>query len=205
MRAPKGTPAPRRQPKTAHATFTVDAILVSVERILERDGPTALTTNRIADVAGVSIGTIYQYFPNKDALVGALQDKYAEDTLSRVQSALADTETLPMNLVVARVAEALLSAHRAQRPIHRWLIDWRTAAGCQERYRDALDRQVELVSDFLARRPDVTMTDHRAAAFILVHAIEGIIEAVSERESTIDVVSIAMQAIRMITVFVAAG
>jgi AcrR family transcriptional regulator len=202
MRLPKATPAPRRLPKTRHATITVDAILLSVERILEQDGPTALTTNRIADVAGVSIGTLYQYFPNKEALVGALQDKYAEDTLGRVRDALAGGEHLPINLVIARVAEAVLSAQQAQRPIHRWLIDWRTAAGCQERYRIALDQHVDVVADFLARRPDVSLSDHRAAAFVLVHAIEGIIEAASEREQ-VDTIAIAMHAIRMITLFVA--
>jgi AcrR family transcriptional regulator len=199
---PKATPAPRRQPKTRHAELTVDAILISVARILEQDGPTALTTNRIADVAGVSIGTLYQYFPNKESLVGALQDKYAADTLTRVRDVLADAAELPMNLVIARVAEAVLSAQQAQRPIHRWLIDWRTVTGCQERYRIALDQQVELVADFFTRRPDIKFQDHHAAAFALVHAIEGIIEAVSERSSEVDAVAIAMQTIRMVTLFV---
>ncbi len=200
MRMPKATPAPRRHPKTRYAEITVNAILVSVERILEREGPVALTTNRIADVAGVSIGTIYQYFPNKEALVGALQDKYAEDTLGRVRDALAGAEALPLNIVIARVAESVLSAQRAQRPIHRELIDWRTAAGGQERYRRALDQHVELVADFLALRPDVRVVDHRAAAFVLVHAIEGIIEAVAER-AELDTLAITMHAIRMVTLF----
>lgn len=201
MRLPKATPAPRRLPKTRHAAVTIDAILLSVERILEREGPTALTTNRIADIAGVSIGTLYQYFPNKEALVGALQDKYAEDTLGRVRGALVECERMPMNVVIARVAEAVLSAQRTQRPIHRWLIDWRTAAGCQERYRVALDRHVELVAEFLARRPDVALADSRAAAFVLVHAIEGIIEAVTEREQ-VDTLAIATNAIHLISRFV---
>jgi AcrR family transcriptional regulator len=204
MRMPKATPAPRRLPRSRHAAITVDAILISVERILEQDGPAALTTNRIADVAGVSIGTLYQYFPNKEALVGALQDKYAEDTLGRVRAALAGADQLPINIVIARVAEAVLSAQRAQRPIHRWLIDWRTLAGCQERYRQALDAHVDLVADFLARRPDVSIADHRAAAFVLVHAIEGIIEAVTERTHELDGLAIAMHTIRMVTLFVAA-
>lgn len=201
MRMPKGTPAPRRQPRSRHAAITVDAILISVERILEQDGPSALTTNRIAEVAGVSIGSLYQYFPNKEALVGALQDRYADDTLSRVRSVLAEAEQLPINVVIARAAEAVLSAKREQRPIHRWLNEWRAVTGSHERYRRALDEHVELIADFLALRPDVNLTDHRAAAFVLVHAIEGIIEATSEREAHADAVAIAMQTIRMVTVF----
>lgn len=192
----------RRVPKTAHAAFTVDAILISVERILEQHGPEALTTNRIADVAGVSIGTLYQYFPNKDALVGALQDRYNEDTIARVRAALVGCETLSMNIVIARVAEAVLSAHSAQRPIHRWLMEWRTLAGGHERYRQTLDALVDVIANFLVARPDVTIDDPRAAAFVLVHTVKGLIEAVSERGSDIDPNSIAMQAIRMLTLFV---
>jgi len=176
---------------------------MSVERILEQDGPSALTTNRIAEVAGVSIGSLYQYFPNKEALVGALQDRYADDTLSRIRSALAGAESSPISCVIARVAEAVLSAKREQRPIHRWLNEWRTVTGSHERYRRAVDEHVELIADFLARRPDVNLSDHRAAAFVLVHAIEGIIEAASEREANVDAVAIAMQTIRMVTVFIA--
>lgn len=188
-------------PRSRHATMTVDAILISVERILEQDGPAALTTNRIAEVAGVSIGSLYQYFPNKEALVGALQKRYADDTLSRVRAVLDEADTLPMNAVIARVAGAVLTAKNEQRPIHRWLNEWRAVTGNHERYRRALDEHVELIADFLARRPDVHLSDHRAAAFVLVHAIEGIIEAASERANEIDAVAISMQAIRMVTMF----
>lgn len=194
--------SPRRVPKTAHAAFTVDAILISVERILEQHGPEALTTNRIADVAGVSIGTLYQYFPNKEALVGALQERYNADTITRVRAALAGCETLPMSIVIARCAEAVLAAHGAQRPIHRWLMEWRTLAGGHEQYRQLLDEFVEVIAEFLAARPDITIADPRAAAFVCVHTVKGLIEGVAERGSDIDPNSIAMQAIRMLTLFV---
>lgn len=194
--------SPRRVPKTSHAAFTVDAILTAVERILEQRGPGALTTNRIADVAGVSIGTLYQYFPNKEALVGALQDRYDEDTITRVRLALAGCETLPMSVVVARVAEAVLAAQSSQRPIHKWLMEWRTLAGGHERYRQTLDALVDVIADFLAARADLTIDDPRPAAFVLVHAVKGVIEAVVERGTAIDTNSIAMQAIRLLTLFV---
>lgn len=176
--------------------------MTAVERILEQRGPEALTTNRIADVAGVSIGTLYQYFPNKEALVGALQDRYNEDTISRVRAALVGCETLAMSVVVARVAEAVLAAQTAQRPIHKWLMEWRTLAGSHERYRKTLDAQVDVIAEFLAARTDVTLSDQRAAAFVLVHAVKGVIEGVVERGADIDTNSIATQAMRLLTLFV---
>lgn len=62
----------RRQPKQARALATRDAILEAATQILERHGEAAFTTNRIAERAGVSIGTLYQYFPNKQAILVAL-------------------------------------------------------------------------------------------------------------------------------------
>jgi hypothetical protein len=107
-----------------------------------------------------------------------------------------------MNIVIARVAEAVLAAHSAQRPIHRWLMEWRTRSGSHDRYRHTLDSFVEVIAEFLAARPDVTLADPRAAAFVCVHTVKGLIEAVAERGSDIDPNSIAMQAIRMLTLFV---
>jgi AcrR family transcriptional regulator len=61
---------PRKTPRQARARATVDAIVLAAAPILRSDGPEALNTNRIAEVAGVSIGSLYQYFPNKETRVG---------------------------------------------------------------------------------------------------------------------------------------
>lgn len=60
---------PRRKPRQSRSRATVDAILQATAQVLVRDGYQKATTNRIAERAGVSVGTLYQYFPNKDALV----------------------------------------------------------------------------------------------------------------------------------------
>lgn len=199
-RRPKPT-TPRRFPKSRIGALTVDAILGAVERILEQDGPDRLTTNRVAELAGVSIGSLYQYFPNKEALIGALQDRYAEDTLSRVRAAFASAENLPIETLVLRVGIALFAAKQGQWPIHRWLIDWRPAVRGADRYRGRLDAEVTLVAEFLARRGDLAFADPASTAFVLVHAIEGVIEAVSERPS-IEALEIARVAIGMVTAFI---
>jgi AcrR family transcriptional regulator len=188
---------PRRLPTTHIGAQTVDAIFAAVEQLLEAEGPERLTTNRIAEVAGISIGSLYQYFPNKDAIVGALQDKYVEDTLSRIRAALADTEAMPIEMAIARVATAILAAKDTQRPIHRWLIDWRPASESADRYRERLDDEVELVADYLARRPELALADRDAVAFVLVHAIEGVVEAATERPH-VDAQRVASAAVAMI-------
>ena len=194
------TPATsRRRPTTPQGQLTVDAILEAAARILERSGPTGLTTNHVAELAGVSIGSLYQYFPNKEALVGALQDRYAEDTLSRVRAVIADPA--PLDVLIVQIANAVLQAKQAQRSIHRWLIEWRSAAGGQERYRAQLDQLVAVIAELLAHR---CQPEPATAAFVIVHAVEGIIEAVTSREIA-EAQEIARATALMVTAYVAAG
>src|SRR5580658_5824215 len=78
----------RRRPKQRRARQTVEAVLDAVVRLLKRDGSKAITTNRIAEAAGVSIGSVYQYFPDKRAIFAALHDRHAEAMARLVDGAL---------------------------------------------------------------------------------------------------------------------
>ncbi len=78
MRKRARSPIRRRQPTQNRAQETVKAILDAVIRLLKRSGASAITTNSIAESAGVSIGSIYQYFPNKRAIFVALHERHIE-------------------------------------------------------------------------------------------------------------------------------
>jgi AcrR family transcriptional regulator len=194
-------PVPRKQPTQERAAATVDAILGAVERVLEKHGAAGLTTNRVAEVAGVSVGTLYQYYPNKEALVGAVIERYYQQTFAMCRAALAAGAGVPIGTIVDRVAEALAAAYQVQRPIHRWLIDLRSAAAYQERFRTGLDELVEEITRFLEARPDVRFPDPRAAAFLLVHGIEGIIAAAGARSQHLDVPELTREGARMVRAY----
>lgn len=70
--------APRKKPRQARARATVDAILIAAAHSLKTEGFEHATTNRIAELAGVSIGSLYQYFPNKVSIVGALRERHSD-------------------------------------------------------------------------------------------------------------------------------
>lgn len=70
----KGPPQMRKRPVQQRSNQTVETILASVERILEREGAERLTTSHVAERAGFSVGTVYQYFPDKRAMLSALAD-----------------------------------------------------------------------------------------------------------------------------------
>src|ERR1041384_213374 len=78
------TTSPRRRPRQARAQATVEAIIKATARVLVDEGYDRASTNRIALAAGVSIGSLYQYFPSKEALVAAL----VENHLGRMREAL---------------------------------------------------------------------------------------------------------------------
>ena len=99
----------RRRPKQARAQATCDSILQAAIQILERSGPDALNTNAIAERAGVSIGTLYQYFRDRESILLAAARRELANPQPRLAAALLDA--------LSRVLESLLGSQpaRAQR------------------------------------------------------------------------------------------
>src|ERR1051325_2320115 len=69
----------RREPRQHRSRQTIDAVLDAVTLVLKRHGPDGVTTNRIAEAAGVSIGSLYQYFPDKQAIFRALHQRHVDE------------------------------------------------------------------------------------------------------------------------------
>lgn len=112
----------RKQPQQARAQTTVHAILEATVRILEREGPDAATTTRIAEVAGVSVGTLYQYFSHRDAIFDALQEREFERAIGLMQQLLSDDNLAksPRETVTACV-QGMLALYVASPGMHRVL------------------------------------------------------------------------------------
>jgi len=101
----------RRIPRQPRALVTVEAILDAVVRILKRDGVEAVTTNRIAEVAGVSVGSVYQYFPDKRAIFLALHDRHVAEVGRVIDSSLVAHAGSSLEDVLRALLEALIDAH----------------------------------------------------------------------------------------------
>lgn len=108
----------RRIPQQPRARETVNAVLDAVARILRRDGIAAITTNRIAEVAGVSIGSVYQYFPDKRAIYAALHERHAEHIGRVVERALVDHAESALSDLLRGLIDALIDAHAADPQLH---------------------------------------------------------------------------------------
>jgi len=178
------SPTPRKLPRNARASAAYDAMLIAAERVLAEHGIAALTTNRIAEVAGVSIGSLYQYFPNKEAIAAALIDRHVAryiGTATQLVSMNANAE--PMTIVTA-IGIAVAQVFRDSRPVHRHLRDLRAAAGKLEPLDRALDALVDVVAGYLRTRRELDL-DPDVAAFMIVHAVDGTINALAVREQSL--------------------
>jgi AcrR family transcriptional regulator len=173
----KPAPVPRKVPKRSPATR--DGIVAAAEHVLATAGTAGLSTNRIAIRAGVSIGSVYQYFPNKEAIVATIIDRYSEQIFGIVADAFRDRADAPLPDLLADVGDRVVAAWRSHAPIHRHLRELDAMAGATARLATTLDRIVDLVAAYLATR--TIAAPPRVLAFTLVHAVAGAINAFAER------------------------
>ena len=111
----------RRLPKQRRARQTVDAVLDAVVWVLKREGFRAVTTNRLAEVAGVSIGSVYQYFPDKRAIFVALHQRHIEQIDRMVETKLIEHAASSLEELMRAMIEAMVDAHRADPELYELL------------------------------------------------------------------------------------
>ena len=109
----------RRRPKQQRARQTVETVLQGAVRVLARDGLDGVTTNRIAEAAGVSIGSLYQYFPDKRAIFLALHERHAQRVQQVIQRTLDAHAAAPLEPLVVALMDGLFDEHAADpRELH---------------------------------------------------------------------------------------
>jgi AcrR family transcriptional regulator len=163
---------PRKSPKQARSQATVEAIVEAAARILEQRGHEGFSTNAVAELAGVSIGSLYQYFPRKDALIGALIVRETTGLLTEAQAALAEPTGRAGFSVVIRAAVA----HQLRRPTLARLLDFEEARLPEDAdTRRVKDRFGVIVRDLLSR-PDFGVEGEEAVRDLMA-IVKGIVDA----------------------------
>jgi AcrR family transcriptional regulator len=169
---------PRKQASQARSRATVDAILEATARVLVHDGYDRASTNKVALAAGVSVGSLYQYFPNKEALVAALIERHQEEMAAVVRAALARIASSPLAVAAREVVELMLSAHAVDPKLHKVLVEQVPRVAGLERVHALEDEMLALTRAYLdAHRAELRDVDHEIAAFLVVIAIEAVTHA----------------------------
>ena len=158
----------KKKPKQARSQEMVEILLQATTRILRRDGRESLTTNRIAEVAGVSVGSLYQYFPNKESLVDALRERYDAQFLERMIRAFGSSASLPLREAVHEFARFIIDIHREDPQLHNELSP--------EIPEDQHRTVRELVKAYLeAHRDEVRRPDLEIATYVVVEVGESLV------------------------------
>jgi len=169
---------PRKDASQERSRATVDALIEATARILVREGFDKASTNRIAEVAGVSVGSLYQYFPSKEALVTAVIERHQQEILQTVRKELAEVMTQPVGSAVRKLIAVAIEAHRVDPRLHRVLAEQIPRVGKLEKHEAFSRENYALFKAYLERhRDELRVADLDLASFVCVTAIEALTHA----------------------------
>lgn len=166
---------PRKEASQERSRATVDALVEATARILVREGFDNASTNHIAEVAGVSVGSLYQYFPGKEALVAAVIERHNREIMQTVRTELAEIATHPLEQGVRELVAVAVKAHRVDPKLHRVLAEQIPRVGKLEKMEAFNRNNYALFRDYLERhRDEIRPLDLELASFVCVTSIEAL-------------------------------
>jgi AcrR family transcriptional regulator len=179
--SPPQRPRPRKAPKQARSLETVRVIIEAAARILEQNGLDGFSTNAVAERAGVSIGSLYQYFPRKEALIGALIMRETSLLIDHAEAAMAQ----PSGAAAFSVLILSAIAHQFRRPALARLLDFEEARLPFDADTERVSERFRSILSNVLQRPDLPQqADSDAAARDVVAIIKGMVDAAGVRGET---------------------
>jgi AcrR family transcriptional regulator len=175
---------PRKMPVQERSTATFDAICEGTIQVLLKGGFERLTTTRVADRAGVSVGTLYQYFPNKKALLAAVTGRYLDSIVTEVEAACASHHNHTVREMVTSMCNAFIAAKVRRLEASQALYRPTAELGCELFVQSASERAQLAVANMLATAVDASFKDLRMVAMVMVSALISPMQAVVDAGAT---------------------
>jgi AcrR family transcriptional regulator len=171
---------PRKTPVQARATVTVEAISEAAIQVLLGYGAERLTTTRVAYRAGVSVGTLYQYFPNKQSLLFAVLEDHLEKVTREVEAACERARHKPLADTIKEVVEAFVNVKIARSDISVALYKVAPDIGGQTLVRRITQRMRKAIVKTLETTPDIKSSPDEFAIQMMLAAMSGTMRSVLE-------------------------
>lgn len=163
----------RRTPQQDRSRAMVERIIRAGQTVLLRDGYEKASTNRVAGEAGISPGSLYQYFPDKEAILAAVVERYSAELSARLTAVLADRLEEPGPALVRSTLDGLLDALQENVEFLRLVVEQLPRAQHGRRVADLEQRIGDLVAAYLAiNKPRTGVAEPATSAWIVVRLVE---------------------------------
>ncbi|RLL66661.1 TetR/AcrR family transcriptional regulator [Streptomyces sp. Z26] len=196
---------PRKQPRQARAELTRQRILDAAAHVFAEYGYAAGTTNRIAERARISIGSLYQYYPNKDAILSELVTRHLDDGVAAMERDRADGLPESLEGTVRLFVRTAVENHRDDPQLLRVMVE--QAPRTRELLAKVDERQRERVEFFRAlfdRHPEVRVEDTETAARLAVFSVELVVHQLVAAPDPVDLTRLENELVAMVTRYLTA-
>ena len=168
----------RKSPKQSRSKITVEAILQATTHILLAGGAQALTTNHVAERAGVSIGSLYQYFPNKESLIAALIEQHVQQEIECLSSIIENWQGAFNESLFRKLIQAFIKIHLEDIELTKLLHQQVNSLECREELRKATRFFEQIIAALLAKNFNLDMNNRliQTKAFIVTNTIDSLVQ-----------------------------
>lgn len=168
----------KRQPKQERSKQIVDAVLVGATRVLSTMGLKESTTNKIAEVAGVGIGSLYDYFPNKESIVTALIDRRTQSVAQSFTALLLKGPEISLEAKIEEIVDFVVREFLQRRRFLSEIFPMAPKSGRMEAiYRTRVDVTTVVAGYLLKQNPELDESAAMQRAFFVMHGGMGILES----------------------------
>ena len=174
---------PRKSPVQARSTASVSAILEATVQVLLDVGKERLTTTRVAQRAGVSVGTLYQYFPNKSALLQAVLRNHLESVAKALEAVCREERAGPVTEILTRLVDTFLEAKMKHLKTSIALYSVSSDVDGMRIAREIAARVNRSIASALATARDPLGTDPQLVASLVQGAMSGVSHRILESAS----------------------
>ena len=169
----------RKAPRQRRSQVMVDVILQAAARVLAKSGWAKFNTNEVARIAGVSIGSLYQYFPNKLALAEAIRQQHLAAILQVLAGAATEEDSLAIR--VERLIEGIIAAHLINPSLHRVLLD-EVPLSERSAHQEFEQQYAEFYWQFVVTTLSRDSARATVVAVVLASAVEGVVHDAARRD-----------------------
>lgn len=175
---------PRKSPVQARSTATIEVLHEATIQVLLKEGIVKCNTTRIAERAGVSVGSIYQYYPNRDSLLAAVLQRHLDSVAEKIEELCLKYEKTSIKTLISALVDEIILAKLSNPEESKALYAISGERGGLDLSKRMNDRMLAAVSNLLESASDIKFDDSQIVAEFVLGAIMGLIRRVLENQVT---------------------